>query len=161
MRRSVLNSPNTNLEIEKAMHAKLVAEALSGSDASSSSKLQRSSTVSEPKAKVAVTGEREDSGGRPGSDTAFRGQWTAILPHPTSSGAKQGDNAEHYRIGSFSPREVQDSRGRVQFHDRRGRYTSAPRVDIQGPSRLPSAQVHPDGVGSVDGDDGSGVGGFE
>ena len=33
MRQSVLNSPSTKLEIEKAMQAKLVAEALSGSDA--------------------------------------------------------------------------------------------------------------------------------
>ena len=43
MRRSVLNSPSTKLDIEKAMQAKLAAEALSGSDDEISSKLSRTS----------------------------------------------------------------------------------------------------------------------
>ena len=64
MRQSVLNSPSTKLEIEKAMQAKLVAEALSGSDANISRTLSRTSKVSEPKDTIPRTIiERDYSGG--------------------------------------------------------------------------------------------------
>ena len=139
MRRSVSNSPNTLLDIQRALQAKRLAEVLAADETESETQQQETITtkVSEPKDLVAETGTGASSsrGGRLGGDNAaYRGQWTAPLPAPAAGATAHTGNAERYRIHSNSPgRAVEDSRGRMQYRDRAGRFASAPRADPREP----------------------------